>query len=399
MSSNTQVAVDAVSNVVSQPMKYLDKALGTIRNLGVLVEKEDQAPVLALVSQLEALDPDNVAALARVLQQSSMFNALVRDHIGAMTLSDRYNKIADDFTSIRTDSQRMLDDLSDGDGYSLREKIHQIWMKLRRGSVPARYQRIRTTYLDVSEDSRVQIDRERAILEAYKDYRLALKQGEVVAYSLLENAEGLLKGTKAGVDAANGELKALTESEGSQGAIAQAEMARDEALRKHQDTDRLYQVAKDLAENIKVAYATGEVVMARLQQTTDVKERVYKRAVVFFSTNETVFTGLNAAMTSMHGLNESTQTLNALEDGMNQGIEQLADIGDGVLKEGVRAGYGPGLKAESVGKLVDAVVNFQSEMFQLSSEMRAESTKNAADVAAIVEDGKQRFVQLVSESH
>ena len=51
-------------------------------------------------------------------------------------------------------------------------------------------------------------------------------------------------------------------------------------------------VARALAQN-------PEVIMARLMQTTNAKERVYQQAVSFFSTNDSVFTALKASFTGM----------------------------------------------------------------------------------------------------
>ncbi len=59
-----------------------------------------------------------------------------------------------------------------------------------------------------------------------------------------------------------------------------------------QNEERRYQITKDLSDNLTISYSTSEVVMARLMQTTQAKERVYQQAISFFSTNETVFTAL-----------------------------------------------------------------------------------------------------------
>lgn len=388
-------AFDSASNLINQPLSYLEKAVSAIRGIGLLSSPQDDAPILAIVSQLEVIDEDKALTVARVLQQSSMFNVVVREHIDAMTFSDRYENIAEGFTSIREDCRRMLDGISDGK-ITMREKIRQIIMRIMRGSVPARYERIRTTYLDVTTDSKKQIGKERTILEAYKDYRLAVKSSEVLAYEVLEKAQAELNDAKAAVETAS--LKVEGADAGDLSEKANLEMVRDEAIRAYNDADKRYQVAKDLAENIRASYATGEVVMARLDQTTSIKERVYQRAVTFFSTNETVFTGLNAATTSVQGLNESTRALDAMEAGINAGIEDLADIGSDVLKQGVRAGYGAGLQAQSVKKLVDSVVEFQSDLKSLTQEMRLEATQNANEIANIVDDGKKRFAALVNES-
>ena len=60
---------------------------------------------------------------------------------------------------------------------------------------------------------------------------------------------------------------------------AKLELVRDEQLRRTQDEEKRYQIAKDLSDNLTVGYNTSEVIMARLMQTTNAKERVYPQAV------------------------------------------------------------------------------------------------------------------------
>ena len=157
--------------------------------------------------------------------------------------------------------------------------------------------------------------------------------------------------------------------------IAKLELARDERLRELQDEDKRYQVAKDLAENLSVSYNTTEVIMARLLQSNDAKERVYSQAVTFFGTNETVFTALNASFTSLQGLHETTQTLEAMKEGVNKSLETLADVGGKVQEDALKAGYGPTIKAESVKKILDSVINFQEKSRTLIAELRQLSTQ------------------------
>ena len=132
-----------------------------------------------------------------------------------------------------------------------------------------------------------------------------------------------------------------------------------------------------------------------MQQTTSVKERVYQQSVNFFSTNEIVFTALSASITSLTGLSESTKTLEALKDGMNKGIESIASAGNKQLDEALRAGYGSTFKADSLRSLVEAIVNYQESSQQLISELRNESIENAKEIDRIVEDGKQRFNNII----
>ena len=137
--------------------------------------------------------------------------------------------------------------------------------------------------------------------------------------------------------------------------------------------------------------------MARLLQTTNVKERLYAQSVSFFSTNEVVLTALTASFTGMFGLNESTKTINAMKDGVNQSLEVLSEVGGKVQEAAVRAGYGPTIRADSVRKLVESVVNFQEKSRVIIEEMRKQSTDNAQEIRDVVEEGKQRMAQLAED--
>lgn len=373
--------------------KALDTAVSALNKIGLTLKAEPDAPVVAVISQIAELGQDDATAIARTLQQASAFNDMVRSEIGQMTIANRYESIATDFNSIRDDAKSMVGYVDDG-RVDWKEKAALAWMRVTRGSIPDRFEDIRKTYLTVAKDCKEQIDREKNILFAYQEFRVAMKESEVASQRLLKTADDKLAAAKAALQNAQAAVDAGDRAQGE--AFAKLELARDQAMRALQDEDRRYQVAKDLADNIKASYAAGEVVMARLLQTTAVKERVYQQAVTFFSTNETVFTALSAAFTSLQGLHEGTQTLNAMKDGVNKGLESIADLGTEIQIEGLKAGYGPGLAVDSVRKLVDAVVDFQARSFETIKEMRALSTKNAEEIAQTVEAGKKRLNDLVT---
>ena len=177
---------------------------------------------------------------------------------------------------------------------------------------------------------------------------------------------------------------------------AKLELARDERMRELQFSEDRYQVSKDISDNLTVSYNTSEVVMARLMQTNSAKERVYKQAITFFGTNESVLTALTASFTGLFGLHESTQALEAMKEGVSKSLEDLADIGGEVQEAAVRAGYGPTVRADAVKKLVDSVVNFQERSREIIAEMRVLSTKNADEIRESVEDGKQRMAKIIA---
>ena len=381
--------------VASAPIQYLDKAMSTLRDLGLVPEKRGEAaPITALLNRISDLDDQRVTLIARTLDQMSLFNEVVREQITAMDVGERYNKIAEAFNSIRDDAKQMVDQIEDG-RIDTFERLANIWQKVARGDIASRFQRIKDTYLDVAKATKDQFEREHLILDAYRDFRGALKQSEVMALEVLRKAEGKLNEARARMDEASKAVEAAAQAEPAE--RAKLELARDEKLRALQDEDKRYQIAKDLSDNLTVGYNTSEVIMARLMQTTSAKERVYQQSVSFFSTNELVLTALSASFTGMHGLHESTQTLNKMKEGLNQSLETLSEIGGKIQEEALKAGYGPTIRAESVKKLVDSVVNYQQRSYEIIDEMRKLSTQNAHEIRDAVEEGKRRMTRLVQQ--
>jgi len=384
------------TEVMEKPLQYLDKAMGAIKQLGIWPEQAGEQPITGLLNEITELDENKVILIGRTLTQASAFNEVVRSQVAAMNVGERYEDITNGFNSIRDDAKAMVDQLDDGK-LDLMERISNVWMKVSRGDIASRFDKIRNTYLDVSKETKNQVDREHTILEAYRDFRGALKQSEVMALELLDVATTKLDDKKNILKAAGDALAAFTE--GTLADRAKLEMDRDEKLRDLQNEERRYQIAKDLSDNLTISYSTSEVVMARLMQTTQAKERVYQQAISFFSTNETVFTALSASFTGLFGLHESTETLNAMKEGMSKSLETLSEIGDRVGEAAVKAGYGPTIRADAVKKLVDSVVTFQEKSRVIINEMRVAATKNSAEIRDAVEDGKRRLAQLAADGN
>jgi hypothetical protein len=311
-----------------------------------------------------------------------------------MDIGTRYEDIVDAFDSIRDDSRKMVEQIGDGKLDTF-ERISNVWMKVTRGDIATRFDKIKDTYLEVTDATQDQIQREQKILEAYQDFRGALKQSEVMALEVLEKAAAKLDAAKEAVNAA---MKTVEGFEGDDVVErARLEMARDETVRHLQHEEKRYQIAKDLSDNLTISYNTSEVVMARLLQTTNAKERVYSQAVSFFSTNEIVLTALSASFTGMFGLHEGTQTVEAMKEGVSRSLEDLAEIGGKVQEAAVKAGYGPTVRADAVKKLVDSVVTWQTRSRELIEEMRVQSTANAEEIRVAVEEGKRNLARLANE--
>jgi hypothetical protein len=391
MPSNT-----AVSTVRSPTaLQYLDKAMGSLRKLGLIPEKSGEpAPIVALLNQIASMEPDKVAAIARTLDQMSHFNEVVREHVSAINVGERYQGITTAFNSIRDDAKGLVEQYADGKISSM-ERLGNMWMKMTRGDIATRFDKIKDLYLEVQKETKLQIEKEHLILEAYMDFRGAMKQSEVMALEVLKTAEVYLEQKKATLTEAAAAVAAYTGTEPAE--RADLELKRDERLRELQAEEKRYQIAKDLSDNLTVGYNTSEVIMARLVQTTNAKERIYAQSVSFFSTNEVVLTALSATFTGMHGLHEGTQSLEAMKKGVDQSLEVLAEIGGKVQEAALKAGYGPTISAAAVKKLVDSVVSYQERSIGIIAEMRKAATENSKEIRDAVEDGKRRMAQLIEE--
>lgn len=332
-------------------MQYLDQATGTLRDLGITPIRPDFTPINALLEKISDLDRDRIAVISRTLGQTEVFNKVVRDQTPAMDIGNRYEDIAKGFNSIRDDAKTMVDQLADGK-IDFSERVANIWMKLTRGDVTGGFDKIRAAYLEVTKSAKDQIEREANILDAYHDFRSALKQSEVLALEVLKKAETKLDTAKSDLAQASGVVEGYTGTDPA--GRANLELKRDEQLRVLQNEDKRYQIAKDLADNLTISYNTSEVIMARLHQTTNAKERAYAQAVSFFSTNDSVLTALKASFTGLIGLHESTQSL-------------------------------------------EAITNFQEKSFGIIEEMRKLSTQNSEEIRTAVEDGKRRLEALILE--
>ncbi|MBI5113446.1 MAG: cell surface protein [Rhodovulum sp.] len=379
---------------VPTSMQYLDRAVGALRDVGLVPEKTEPAPINALLEKISVLAPDKIQVIARTLGQASLFNEVVREQIAGMEIGRRYEDITNGFNSIRDDAKRMVDQIADS-RLDLMERATNVWMKIARGDIADRFDKIKAIYLDVTADTKGQIDREHTILEAYRDFRGALKQSEVMALEVLATATAALDRERKALTEASATVAGFAGSEPAE--RAKLELARDEQLRRVQDEEKRYQIAKDLADNLTISYNTSEVVMARLQQTTNAKERIYAQSITFFTTNDTVLTALKASFTGMFGLHESTATLDAMKEGMSKSLETLSEIGDKVQEAAVRSGYGPTVRADAVKKLVDSVVDFQERSQRIIDEMRTMATKNSEEIRDAVEDGKRRIAKLVAD--
>lgn len=378
----------------SQSMReYLDRAVDVLKKFGIDSKNSAPQELISLLESVRHLDEAKVLAIADVIQHMSAFNALVRENVESIQIGNRYMDIAQMFDSVREDSKRLIGQLDDGK-ISGTEKMSNWWMKIRRGTPSDRFEKIVETYSEVAKDTKSALGKEEAIMDGYIDFRFALKEAEVLARELLDSHAPILQ---AAQEALATSQDALDNYQGTdEGGKSKLELQRDEARHKFEREDETYQLLKDIAENLEIGYDVGETLITKLKQTHDVKERVYRRAVTFFTTNEHVFTILGTVYTSQHGLHEVTQATEAMKTGVNRGLEDVAELGRELERAALKAGYGSTIDPESVQKLVDAISGFQVESLELIAQLRKESEESTRAIRKTVEEGKKKYQETLA---
>lgn len=372
--------------------KYLDGALEVLKKVGVDITKAGESQLVQILDGIKQVNEPKILAIAQTVRYMGSFSEMVRDRVKNMNVDDRYNDITEAFSSIREDSKTLIEQLEDGK-IDRKEKLRNWWMRIRRGTPHDRFEKIKDKYLGVSKDTKEQLDNEIEIIEAYQDFRLALKGGEILTKEVLQEQEKIRANARVDFTAAS---EVLTKYSGSDEAEkSRLQLKRDEAQRKFEQEDRNYQLIKDVSEDLSNSYNVGETLVAKLNQTRSLKEQVYRRTVTFFTTNENVFTTMDAVYTSQYGLYETTQTLEAMKEGVGKGLEDIAELGNKLEDAALKAGYGSIYKPESVKKLVDAIVSYQEESQKMIGQLREESAKSSKEIEAIVEDGKARCKKAI----
>lgn len=370
--------------------RYLDRALGVLKKLGISPRDDVPQELISLLDEVRHVDEPKVLAIANTIKYMSTFNALVRDNVENINVGNRYLEISQMFDSVREDSKTLISQLDDGK-ISLGEKAQNLWMRIRRGTPSARFEKIVEVYQAVSRDTKDQLQREQAIMDGYIDFRFSLKEAEANARDLLAAQLPVYEAARQALATAQTAVEGGSDTDKSR-----LELARDEAREAYEKSDRTYQLLKDVAENLSIGYDVGETLITKLKQTHDVKDRVYRRAVTFFTTNEHVFTVLGTVYTSQHGLHEATQATEAMKEGVNKGLEDVAVLGRELERAALKAGYGSTINPASVQKLVDAISSFQVESLQMIADLRKESEENAKEIRRVVEEGKKKYQQTLA---
>lgn len=382
--------------IKNQALTFLDKAISGFTSLGLSLPTQHETPVQNLLARISQFGTDEAMVIAMVLDRQQAFNQMARDQIAGMQIANRQEQVVSLFNSVVADANTQVK-LIDSGRLSMAGKFKIWFMENRRGTFPERFDKIGKVYNSVSKDLGDQVEREEVILHAYQDYRFALKNSEVQAHVMLARAEAKLAETKQALEQSQAVVLAFP-ADGDAVERSQLELNRDLKVSEHKEMDRSYQIAKDMADQLRVAYNASEFIFASIAQAKDLKARMYEQSVTFFATSDIVLTGLSVKFTQNHGMAEAAGTAQAMTDGIGKALDHLAEAGGKTMEAAVRAGYGPSIKADNLINFINKTVEWQQSQNNLISQARNDATVNAAKIADASEEGKRRYVALLTSA-
>jgi hypothetical protein len=384
---------NAISTVLSG---HLQTAIDKIKDLGLTLVEPDAQPMTAILERVSDVGGGKAFVIARTLTTMQAFDALVSEKLRQVNYGDRFDKITDGFNTILEDARRQIAHEEEG-RHSLSGFFGSMYAKVTRGDISQQFDEVKAVFKDVTDDAGKTIDTTRAILEAYTEARLALKEGQIAAIDLFDGMTVIHDAAKKALDDANAAVAAAPADMPS-AERSKLELARDEKVAALRREDERLNIAKNAKEMLTVSYSVTETVFAKYNQFHQVLQSLYEKCVMFFSIQTPVVTALKGTLTGAAVVGELSRSQTAMEDGISKSLEAIADLGDQALREGVRVANSNGIRVSSVKTLVDSIVAFQQEQYKIAAEARAAATKDADEIAGMVEEGKRKVADFMTSA-
>src|SRR3989344_2620256 len=175
--------------------KYLDRSVDVLKRFGFLDKAQEESQLANLLEDVVNIGEARVVSIAKTVRHIGAFSNLVRERVQDTNVSDRYADITQMFDSIRADSKRVITQLADGK-IDFKERMSNLWTRLRKGTTHDRFEKIRDVYGAVSKDTKEQLENEEDIMNAYIDFRFALKEAEILSQEVLKKQSNILDASR-----------------------------------------------------------------------------------------------------------------------------------------------------------------------------------------------------------
>ncbi len=383
----------AVATILKQGNEKLQQAIDTVKSLGLGNGVPTISPMVALIEEVKDADEDAAMYLARLANEGQAFNAFATKNIEGLGIGNVYQEIAQNYASIRADAKEAIEHAAAGNE-SFLSKLTSFWKESTQGTVAERFSKIVETFLAVNAKLSAQVKKENQVLEAYKLFRLAQGQGVVVSLDFKRKHEALLNAAKA----AEVDAQAAVDAAPSTDEVERARLmtVRDAAVDARKKREKAWQTAKDIAEDIGNNHNVSDLIMKEAEGTIENKDRVYKRGVSFISLNQTTIAAMSLSYTSKIGLADGVNALDAMTQGMNDSLNDLADISGKVNEKAIKAGYGATIDANAVERFATSLISEMEQSAPLVEKYRGEAEESSTRISDIVEKTRKRAVELAS---
>jgi hypothetical protein len=387
-------ATTAVVTAMKQGYGKLQEAVETVRSLNLRTGVPSISPMVSVIEEIKDAGEDEAMYLARLVNEGQAFERFVTENIDGLAIGNVYKDIAANYASIRADAKEAVEHAASGNEGFL-DKITSFFKESTKGTVAERFAEIVETFLSANEKLKTQVKKETQVLDAYKLFRLAQGQGVVVALEFKRKHEELLEAAKEAEVAAQAAVDASTGTDVEKAALM---AARDAAIDERKKRTKFAQSAKDIAEDVSNAHNVSDLIMKEAENTIENKDRVYKRGVSFITMNQSTIAAFSMSYTAKIGLADGVNALEAMTGGMNDSLNDLADISGKVNERAIKAGYGTTIDPNAVERFAAALIGEMEQSAPLVEKYRGESEQASNRIADIVEQTRKRTVELANRS-
>jgi hypothetical protein len=387
-------ATTAVVTARKQGYGKLQEAVETVRSLNLRTGVPSISPMVSVIEEIKDAGEDEAMYLARLVNEGQAFERFVTENIDGLAIGNVYKDIAANYASIRADAKEAVEHAASGNEGFL-DKITSFFKESTKGTVAERFAEIVETFLSANEKLKTQVKKETQVLDAYKLFRLAQGQGVVVALEFKRKHEELLEAAKEAEVAAQAAVDASTGTDVEKAALM---AARDAAIDERKKRTKFAQSAKDIAEDVSNAHNVSDLIMKEAENTIENKDRVYKRGVSFITMNQSTIAAFSMSYTAKIGLADGVNALEAMTGGMNDSLNDLADISGKVNERAIKAGYGTTIDPNAVERFAAALIGEMEQSAPLVEKYRGESEQASNRIADIVEQTRKRTVELANRS-
>lgn len=390
------------------PRNKLHIAAGILKKINIHLQVDSLAhkATLSQIEELAVYGEQEAGQLRDVVESIDAFDQLVADNLNSMNVGERYNDIRQNFESIIKDLERKLKGAES-------EKVTPKWFERlqnslstwRRGSINDRYNKIKVISNAVFADTETQINHEKAIIDAYSNYREALRDSTTIALLIKEKVTADRDELKAELTKCLEALTAAQEAGSDTLTIAALQQQFDEVKKDYDYADRRQEIASSLEQKLTTTYGISEAIMTRYTQTSEVRERLQREAALHYSVNAGVMTTLMATYHQLESMNENTQSLMEMQDQTKRALETLTRHGgtaNKVVQKAQEVTMRTVYNAEDIRKLYASTIEFRLSQERDYARLRKERDAAFVEVKKAIQEGQRKMsevdVQIINDN-